>query len=148
MASQRRTILVAVDFEGASTRAVQAAKWIASGLDGELVLLHVYDRPSFAHPELSDEIVERIEKLTEQERVEALAKLGAESGDVRTLFRHGDPALRIVEAAAELRPAMLVMGTHGRGGLGRLLMGSIAAQVMRASPVPVVTVRALAEEVA
>ena len=61
---------------------------------------------------------------------------------VRTEVVVGNPVRRIVDAAADLRPEMIVMASHGRGALGRLIYGSVAGQVGRESPVPVMVVRA------
>lgn len=146
MTAERKTILVPVDFEGASKRALEAARWLAKALDADLVLLHTHDRPSFDHPELPGETVARIEALVEQTAQKSLADLAEEVDAQGTLFRHGDPAARILEAAAEVKPAMIVMGTHGRRGLNRFFMGSVAAHVVREARVPVVTVRARPED--
>ncbi|MFT3774659.1 MAG: universal stress protein [Minicystis sp.] len=146
MTAERKTILVPVDFDGASRRALAAARWLAGALDAELVLFHVHDRPGFDHPEIPDEMVNRIGDLVEQAGRKSLADLAEEMGVHRTLFRRGDPAERILETAAEMEPAMIVMGTHGRRGLAAFLMGSVAAQVVRGASVPVVTVRAQPED--
>jgi nucleotide-binding universal stress UspA family protein len=135
-------ILIPVDFEGASKRALEAAKWLAGPLDAELWLLHAHDRPGFDHPELSGDMVKRIEDLQEQAARKALADLAAEVGATQTIFRRGEAASVILEVAAETNPAMVVMGTHGRRGINRFLLGSVAAHVVRACPIPVVTVRA------
>ena len=60
---------------------------------------------------------------------------------VRTEVATGDPARRIVDMAADLRAEMIVMASHGRGAFGRLIYGSVADQVGRESPVPVMVVR-------
>ncbi len=109
-------------------------------------MIHAHDRPGFDHPEITGEMADCVEQLAEQTAEQSLAELASAHGATRTRFRHGDPAARILEAAAELEPAMVVMGTHGRHGLGRLLLGSIAAQVVRDCAVPVVTVRARPED--
>lgn len=142
MSAERQTILVPVDFEGASRRAIDAAKWLAGALDADLVLLHVHDRPTFDHPELPTEMVSRIEGVVEEGAKQSLAELTAEVGAARSIFVHGDAATRILETAAEVKPKMIVMGTHGRRWVSRLFMGSVAAHVVRAASVPVVTVRA------
>ena len=69
-------------------------------------------------------------------------RIEAEVGAAETLMRYGDTAEQILQVARELQPAMVVMGTHGRRGINRILLGSVATEVMRACPVPVVTVRA------
>ena len=58
-----------------------------------------------------------------------------------TRVHEGDPATQIVRVAQETRCDLIVLGTHGRTGLGRLLMGSVAEQVLRKAPCPVLTVK-------
>jgi nucleotide-binding universal stress UspA family protein len=145
MTGERKKILVAVEFEGASRKAIDAAKWIAGSMNAEIVLVHAHDRPAFAHPELPGDMVSRIEVLVEQAAIRSLADVAEDVGAARTLFRRGDPAEVILAAAREIAPDMIVMGTHGRRGFGRLFLGSVAAQVVRVSPVPVMTVRCPAE---
>lgn len=142
MGAERKTILVPVDFEGASKRALEAATWLAGALDADLVLIHVHDRPGFDHPELPSDMVSRIEGLVEEAARRSLADVVSEVSAKQSIFVRGEPATRILEAAGELHPVMIVMGTHGRRGLNRFFMGSVAAQIVRAAPVPVVTVRA------
>lgn len=54
----------------------------------------------------------------------------------------GDPAASLLRLAQKERPGLIVMGTHGRRGLARAFLGSVAERVVRRSPVPVITVRA------
>jgi nucleotide-binding universal stress UspA family protein len=61
--------------------------------------------------------------------------------EVRHRLAEGDPAEEILRAAEEEGADLIVMGTHGRGGLSRLLMGSVAEAVMRKALCPVLTVR-------
>jgi nucleotide-binding universal stress UspA family protein len=56
-------------------------------------------------------------------------------------LKEGDPATEILRLAEERKVDVIVMGTHGRTGLGRLLMGSVAEQIVRKAPCPVLTVR-------
>ena len=72
----------------------------------------------------------------------AAQRLRVAGQTVRTEVATGDPARRIVDVAADLRPEMIVMASHGRGALGRLIYGSVADQVGREAPVPVMVVRA------
>ncbi|MBX0294511.1 universal stress protein [Haloarcula nitratireducens] len=85
------------------------------------------------------------ENLTEMLREEgetALDDLRERTGDVavETVTRDGVPSTAIVEYALDADCDAIVMGTHGRGGIDRLLLGSVAERVVRASPVPVTTV--------
>ncbi len=141
MSEQHDKILVPVDFEGSSVRAIETAQWLARSLHAELVLLYVHDRPGFDHPELSDDMVVRIERMVEQAALKSLTDLATEAGAHQTVFRHGEVAEQILAAVAELHPKMVVMGTHGRSGINRLLLGSVTAHVVRSCPIPVLTVR-------
>ena len=58
------------------------------------------------------------------------------------MLRQADPRAAVLAAIEELSADLVVMGTHGRRGVTRLLVGSVAESVMRASPVPVMTVHA------
>lgn len=60
---------------------------------------------------------------------------------VRTVIRKGPAQAEIVALAAEERADLVVMGTHGRGGVSRVLLGSVADRVLRTAPCPVLTVR-------
>jgi nucleotide-binding universal stress UspA family protein len=85
------------------------------------------------------------EKRFYREEMEgALNRLGA--GDTRIQVEHrleeGDAAVQILRVAQETGCNLIVLGTHGRTGLGRLLMGSVAEQVLRMASCPVLTVRA------
>lgn len=81
--------------------------------------------------------------VLEEEGEAALDAVEAAAGDVPVTREvvDGSPSRRIVEYAREHPIDVIVMGTHGRGGLDRLLLGSVAERVVRTSPVPVLTVR-------
>ena len=86
--------------------------------------------------------------MIETQRTEGEAAVGAvadaarEKGlDVRTSVRHGKPAAKILEYVDEAGVDAVVMGTHGRSGAGRLVVGSVAETVVPESPVPAMTVR-------
>jgi nucleotide-binding universal stress UspA family protein len=142
MTEAKKKILVPVDFEGASRRALATARWLAGPLGAELVLLHVHARAGFEHPELPAETVERIQVLVEEEAKKTLADLAGDVGAEHAIFRHGDPAEQILAVAREEKPALVVMGTHGRRGLNRVIHGSVADAVLRSCPVPLITVKA------
>ena len=64
-----------------------------------------------------------------------------ENVHVEHRLEEGDAAKRILEVAQEIQAGLIVMGTHGRTGLGRLLLGSVAEHVLRKATCPVLTVR-------
>jgi nucleotide-binding universal stress UspA family protein len=73
-----------------------------------------------------------------------LEEEAAQVGGAETILRAGNAPAIILELIDELSPSLVVMGTHGRGGIARLALGSVAEQVVRQAPVPVMTVSALA----
>lgn len=75
------------------------------------------------------------------DRVVELRESVAPSVDVETHILEGSPSRVIVDEAASTGCDLVVMGTHGRGGIDRLLLGSVTERVVRSSPVPVLTVR-------
>lgn len=141
MTSNQKTILVPVNFDGSERGVIETAKWLSRALEADVALLYVHDRPEFNHPELPGELIAQVQEAGEQAARTSLANLAAEAGATRAIFCHGDPATRILDIAREVAPTMVVMGTRGRGGLERFLMGSVAADVVRACCAPVVTVR-------
>jgi nucleotide-binding universal stress UspA family protein len=80
----------------------------------------------------------------QEELTEKLHKMQAEGAKVpveHQLLFVGDPAEEILRVAQAVKADLVVLGTHGRTGLGRLLMGSVAEQIVRRAPCPVVTVK-------
>jgi nucleotide-binding universal stress UspA family protein len=91
--------------------------------------------------------------VLEAERAEAISYLNAVSArlkqhnlTVRTEHFEGPPAAEIVERARALGVSLILMTTHGRSGLGRMVFGSVAESVLRHAPCPVLVVRVTAEE--
>ena len=81
-------------------------------------------------------------EMLREEGEQAVSALAEMAGDepVETGIREGNPSGEIVDYAREFDCDAVVMGTHGRGGIDRLLLGSVAGRVVRAAPVPVITV--------
>ena len=142
-------ILVATDFSTASFEALTYAKKLAEGFNASLHVIHAFDDPFtmaafapevYAAPPASvrEQMVRDIERqLAEQV---SRADLGRVAG--KTEIVTGSPASAIVECAQTLGSDLIVMGTHGRGGMAHLLLGSVAERVMRTAVCPVLTVRA------
>lgn len=136
-----QTILVPVDFEEGSHRALEVANDLATKLGARLVLLHAYTLPVYAYPGMAPIQAPTLDTEVEAAAKQALDRLATRWGNPRALLRQGDPATVILDAIAEIEPAFVVMGTHGRRGLERLVLGSVAERVARRSTVPVMTVR-------
>jgi nucleotide-binding universal stress UspA family protein len=139
-------LLVPVDFEPASLRAVEVAKEMAAQSGAEVIVLHACNPPLYVYPELPAAYVQRFYDDVMTAGRQALEDLAKTAGGVRAIFRRGEPRDEILGAMRELEPSMVVMGTHGRRGIRRLFLGSVAEHVLRHSNVPVLVVPAPAAE--
>lgn len=140
-----KRILVPVDYSEPSRKALE----LALSLDGaELNVIHVWDRPTFVSDEMvvhkdgaRHSLAELIRENAEGEMVEFLASVKAPGGKQ---FAHhlvsGEPVTAILHEASKPGYDVLVVGTHGRTGVTRLLLGSVTEKLIRLSPIPVLTV--------
>lgn len=133
------TILFPTDFSENAQQAFSLACALARDCSARIVVLYVIPPP------LGDEAMQarhHPEEYYEIPKTE-LHKIHALDGTVRVEHRleEGNAAQRILEVAAETEANLIVMGTHGRTGLARLLVGSVAEQVLRKAPCPVLTVK-------
>lgn len=142
------TILVPTDFGEGSDAAIAYALELAKVIGAELVVLHTYEIPVVGFPDGTlVATAELTTRVLEGAKVglDGIAKKLAPSGvRVRTLVKQGDTWRTILEVADEVSAGLIVMGTHGRRGLPRALLGSVAEKVVRTSSCPVLTVRAAA----
>ena len=138
-----KTILFPTDFSPPSEYAFKLACSLARDHQARLVIVHVAP-PLLAYGELvppmpvencTERIWESFRKLQESEPV--LREL-----TVETELTEGDPVDEILRVAKESESDLIVMGTHGRTGLKRVLLGSVAELVLRQAPCPVLTVKA------
>jgi len=135
-----RTILHPTDFSERSAYALHLACALTRDYGARLVVLHVAPPPLIISAEgalpLEPDTVARAEK-------EQLDSLDVPDVGVRAerQFAEGDPVTEILRVAGEIHADLIVMGTHGRTGLERLLLGSVAELVMRKAPCPVLTSR-------
>jgi nucleotide-binding universal stress UspA family protein len=137
-----KTILVPVDFSACSEQALDYAIELADKLGATVHLLSVIGLPTYGVPELSVGITATMMDnmiADNQAALDALAR--PRKLDGKTLIRAGDARDVILQTVEELHADLVVMGTHGRRGISRALLGSVAEMVVRTSPVPVLTVR-------
>ena len=135
-----KKILVPSDFSHASDAILPLATSIARDRDAEILFVHVQEPPvAYAAGELYYGPIEPDTDALEQ----MLNRL--QPTDPKVPCRHqmllGEPATEIVRMAEDLGVDMIVMGTHGRSGLARMLMGSVAEKVVRRATCPVLTVK-------
>jgi nucleotide-binding universal stress UspA family protein len=140
-------IVVPTDFSDCAEEAWRLAQRLAAASDAELVLVHVLvEAPLFNERSFTMDRVHNV--------FEAARKWGQESLDAwmnqaqakglkaRVALRTGVPYREIVDLVTDERADLVVIGTHGRGGIDRALLGSVADRVVRLAPCPVLTVRA------
>jgi len=134
------------DFSVEAEAAEQEAVRLARRLDAELVLVHVatetplYGEQVFAMPDVK-RIYEAQARWAEKRLAERAAALTHEGVPTRWRRRVGVVHAEIGTVAREEAADYIVIGTHGRGGLDRVMLGSVAERVVRTAPCPVITVR-------
>jgi nucleotide-binding universal stress UspA family protein len=139
-------ILHPTDFSECAAHAQAAAIDLARTLGADIVLLQVLvETPLYGENVLN---MPKVQSVYDAQRKWAEETLEARAADLRQRgmkasyrVQVGVPFEEIVKVAEEERADMIVMGTHGRGGLNRVLLGSIAERVIRLAPCPVLTVR-------
>jgi nucleotide-binding universal stress UspA family protein len=140
-----KRILVPIDFSDCSKKALQYALPLAKQHRAAITLLYVVPTPSYAAGEYGGVDYASLEAETRAGADKALAALAVDEirGEVSadTLVRMGSPALEIIELAKRLPADMIVVSTHGRTGLKHVFLGSVAENVVRLAPCPVLVVR-------
>ena len=142
-------LLVAVDGSPTADHAVNEATGLAQATGGRIRLLNVMDPlahiSGFERPEVySQEVLPRLQKAGEALLQQARERVKQEGVAVDTVLienLNARVAQLVVEHASTWGADLIVLGTHGRRGLERVLMGSDAEQIARTSPVPVLLVR-------
>lgn len=142
-----QNILVATDFSDASARALDYARELARAFKASVHVMHVLeDLAAHAwttevyvaalpgvHEEMEKQARERLEQIVTNDDRRDLA--------IQTVLRLGSPFVEIVRYAREANIDLIVMGTHGRGAIVHMLLGSVAERVVRKAHCPVLTVR-------
>lgn len=139
-----RTVLCPTDFSDVSARAETYAAALARHYDASLHLLHV-DPPMpvmapYGEIPVDARMFEEQREVAEAELVKAGARARAGGVTVETTMKGGHPAREILALADRAQADMLVIGTHGRGGVEHLLLGSVAEKIMRKAACPVLVV--------
>lgn len=138
-------LLVAIDFSEATQKVIDFVKTISKSLDSKVWLIHVAEPdPDFVGYEVDtqtqrDVVANRYhdEHKTLQHYAEALR---SDNIDCEALLIQGATAQSIVDKAEKLSAGMIVVGSHGKGALARVLVGSTSEGVLHHSSIPVVVV--------
>lgn len=136
-----KTILVPLDGSILAEAALAPAVELARNNSAKLVLL----RAAEAHPlPMADPAAAQVEAVSRAEAYLAGVRrrlTGSGVADVEITVWYGSPAKTVVEAAHFRKADLIVMSSHGRSGLGRLVLGSVAETVLRATAVPILLIR-------
>lgn len=133
-------ILVPIDFSPSSNAALELAATMARDTGATLLLLHVEETPElFAGGEYMD-VSPDVLKAEARQRLSEVS-LPDTCLPCERYLQSGNPWVEIVRLAKEQQVDYIVMGTHGRRGVSRLLLGSIAEAVLRRAPCPVITLK-------
>ncbi len=139
-----KTILFPTDFTEASVKVLPYATYLADKLGAKLMVLFVVEElskyanfyvPHSALDNLEAELMESARK-----KMESFVEDYFEGFPVETMIRRGDVPEEIIKVAEEKEIDLIVMGTHGRKGLEKVLLGSVAERVVKGAPCPVMTV--------
>jgi nucleotide-binding universal stress UspA family protein len=137
-----RHVLVALHFGDHSQRALDAGIELAARLGAKLTLVHVWSIPTSMYAaELPPPMID-FEKEARDVLDAGLTRAKARVPDAHGTLRSGIPAKEILAVAQERGADMLVLGTHGRKGLPRMFLGSVAEKVARRAEIPVLIVSA------
>ncbi len=146
--SRFRRILHASDFSRASTPAFRRATDLARANRADLTIVHVYmpviplAGEGYAAPQVYDQMLTEIRAEAQRQLDRLVTKAKRAGARAKGLLLEGVPHDRIVRAARSMRADLIVLGTHGRTGLGRVFLGSVATRVITLAPCPVLTIRA------
>lgn len=139
-----RKILIAVDSEPVAAHAADVAAELARAVGAEMAFVHVVDS-SLGYPADTGVPPAELIALAKQEAKKLVSdfrqRVSPQSAALE-FIQVGGPATEIVKAAKEWPADLIVIGSHGRGGVQRALMGSVAEGVMRHAPCPVMVIRA------
>ncbi len=133
-------ILCPIDFDEHSGRAVARARGLAARHRAALKLLHVLPLRAEAILLPRPTVAAQVDRAATS-HLDALAAMIREDGvecDVQVV--HGDPGFRILEAARDWNASLVVMATHGRKGVPRVVLGSVTEAVLHATPCPLLTI--------
>lgn len=138
------SVVVGVDYSPPSKKALDAAVVLAQGLHANLVLVYASTPlPRGARPARLDalsQVTAEIDAHELEQLATTWAKQAAKKVTLDVVTRAGPASEVILEEAADRKAAYIVVGSHGRTGLQRVVMGSVASAVVRGSKIPVLVV--------
>jgi len=140
------SILVPTDFSASGDRALRYAVELATVFHAHVTVMHAYEIPLLGLPDgvvvATPELATHLSVAAEMGLKKSIEPFAQGPVALRTLLRQGPTWRAILDVATEISADMIVMGTHGRHGLPRALLGSVAEKIVRSATCPVLTVHA------
>jgi nucleotide-binding universal stress UspA family protein len=138
-----RHILVPVDFGEPSRAALAAAMDLSKQYESALTLIHTLEIPAYGYSALSPiDVLGPLQDLAARELATLLEQVRKQRPEAKSVLSTGVAWHEILAAIERLKPDLVVMGTHGRQGIRRMLLGSVAENIVRMSTASVLTVHA------
>lgn len=142
-----RKVLCAVDFSPISEIVADYAKTVANSMDAQVVVMYAapslrrYNEFAVSFNAIGNFVKEIVSGA--EERMEAFVADNFADTTVRSIVTVGYAPEEILKTASDEKADLIIIGTHGRRGVDRIVFGSVAEKVVKSSPVPVLTVRAV-----
>lgn len=139
-----KNILVPIDFGEPSAHALEVGIDFAKESGAKLTLVHVWEVPAYAYTAVSASAVDLltpIQEAAESQLATTLAEVRKQVPQAESILRQGSSWREILAMIEEKKPDLVIMGTHGRRGVERAFLGSVAEKIVRTSPAAVLTVR-------
>lgn len=133
-------IVVGADFSDVADSALDYAIALARPLDAHITLVHVLEVPVWGFPDAVPVELRELEAIAQQALDDLAKKRADPSVSIRTWLRSGEAWTALVEVAKAEHADLIVVGSHGRRGVGRFLLGSVAERVLRTAECPVLVV--------
>jgi nucleotide-binding universal stress UspA family protein len=142
---QIKHIVVGTDFSETAERAVDAAVSLAAQVGAVVSLVHAYELPMYSFPDsvvvsspdaakrITTDALARLEQAVEQRKVSGIS--------IQSVLRMGAPWDELNGVAAEENADIIVVGTHGRRGFSRVMLGSVAERLVRTAVRPLLVIR-------
>jgi nucleotide-binding universal stress UspA family protein len=144
MATDIKQILVPIDFSPTSEHALAYAVDFAKKVGAKITVMHAYELPVYGFPDgalvATADVAARILQSAQAGLTAAIEKHKGAGVEMTAVLRDGPPADEVAAVAKKSHADLVILGTHGRRGLRRAIMGSVAEEVIRACECPVLTV--------
>ena len=139
-----RHILVAHDFSEFSDAALDYGLALAAKFAARVTVVHAYDVPSLGAPEvliLATDWIKQFGGVARESLDKVVAQAHERGADVESILRRGSAWRQVVAVAEEAKADLIVVGTEGRRGVTRALLGSVAEKIVRVATCPVLVAR-------